>query len=95
VAAGKGVHLVIPDGNPVFETPKEVYGLESHATLEKYKARLKREQAVARKPTPWEPVRADTLTPSDGTGLRTMPPTLNLGHVPAPENWAQFDGVPV
>lgn len=87
VAAGKGVHLVIPDGNPIFETPREVYGLESHATSEKYRTRLQREQAVARKPSPRDPMRVDRLMPSDGTGLRSLPPTANLGHKPAPEMW--------
>lgn len=95
VAAGKGVHLVIPDGNPIFETPKEVYGLESHATSEKYRERLTREAAVARKPSPRDPVRVDRLAPSDGTGLRALPPTLKLGHKPAPEHWEQFDMVDV
>jgi hypothetical protein len=93
VAAGKGVHLVIPEGNPIFSIPKEVYGLESHSTVEKYRERLKREQAVARKPSRREPVHVEALEPSDGTGLRTLPPTVNLGHKPAPEHWEQFEMV--
>lgn len=30
VAEGKGVQLVIPDGNPVLRTPSRLYGYESH-----------------------------------------------------------------
>lgn len=86
-AAGRGARLHIPQGNPIVSIPKELYGIESHATAEKYKARLKKEEAVARKPTPWEPIRTEQLTPSDGTGLRALPPTLGLGHKPAPEAW--------
>lgn len=92
VAAGRGVRLHIPKGNPIVSIPKENYGYESHSTQEKYQARLKREQAVARKPSPWEPVRPDRLVPSDGTGLRSLPPTLGLGHKPAPERWEQAVG---
>lgn len=93
VAAGRGVQMVIPDGNPIFSTPKEVYGLESHATSAKYAERLKREQAIAKKPTARDPLRIAALTPSDGTQLRTLPPTIGLGHRPAPERWAEYEAV--
>jgi hypothetical protein len=87
VAAGKGVHLVIPDGNPIFNTPKEVYGLESHSTSAKYAERLKREQRIAQAPTAREPFRSSQLRPSDGTGHRPLPPTVGLGHLPDPSMW--------
>jgi hypothetical protein len=94
VAAGKGVQLVIPEGNPVFDTPKEIYGYESHNTAAKYQAKLQKQQAVARKATPAAPMTVSALEPhhtSDTQKLRPLPWNTQIGIRPAPENWAQFE----
>lgn len=44
VANGKGVSIVVPDGHPSFI--HEIYGMETHRTMEKYQARLKAEEKV-------------------------------------------------
>lgn len=99
VAAGKGVHLVIPDGNPIFSVPKELYGIESHSTLEKYEARLAKENAIAKNPLNRDPFRVAHLSPAEaGNKRRALPPNIDLGHKPDPEMWnklGEFEAVPV
>jgi hypothetical protein len=87
VAAGRGVTLEIPEGNPIFDTPSEVYGYESHSTKEKYQAKLDAQKAVdIAKPMGESELRA--LVPSSaGVPLREMPWNDQLGLKPEPEAW--------
>ena len=82
VAAGRGVTLEIPDGNPIFDTPAEVYAFESHSTKAKYQAKLDREKAlsIAKPMTSGE---IEKLVPSDGN-LRPLPP---MPWVPMPQEF--------
>jgi hypothetical protein len=91
-ACGRGIRLLIPTGNPMFDLPAEIYGCESHSTPEKYAARLKRERAVPRaKRTDGFGLGIEQLTPADGTQThRRLPPIPGLGIKPMPENWEQF-----
>lgn len=89
VAAGRGVHLLIPRSNTAFSLPAEVYGPESHSTLEKYQARLEREKAL--ETVTKDGTRTEQLRRADGTEtLRKLPSIPGLGHRPMPDNWEQF-----
>lgn len=90
VAAGKGVSIVTPKGNPVFDLPAEIYGYESHATKDKYAQRLLREQALL-KAKGKGGSQLERLRPADGAPLKPLPPNDHVGSQPAPENWAQFE----
>lgn len=92
VIAGRGVRLTMPEGCPLFARPAEIYGLESHSTMEKYVARLQREQAVVTKDG-----RRKALTPSDGK-VRPVPGFL-ANEVGDPQHarshWQEFEGAAV
>lgn len=94
VAAGKGVHLVIPEGNPVFDLPREIYGIESHSTKDKYQAKLDKQKQVLTRKDPAAPLTAKTLMPFDPKdvhSLKPLPWNEHIGTRPMPENWAQFE----
>ena len=87
VAAGKGVSIVLPEGHPSFDIPREVYGLESHSTPEKYAARLAAERAVTGKGGGRE-----ALQPS-GAALKPPPASLGLGQGDPDEARRQWDAI--
>lgn len=87
-AAGRGIRVLVPTGNTVFDRPAEIYGLESHSTLEKYLARIEAEKRLEKTTANGHSV--ERLAQSDGTALRKLPPIPGLGHRPMPENWEQF-----
>lgn len=91
VAAGKGVSIVLPDGHPTFDFPKEVYGFESHSTKEKYAARIEAEKAIVTTKKNGA-VRKDLLVPSNGHDLRTPPPHMGLDRDEARAQWDQLVG---
>jgi hypothetical protein len=74
VAAGRGVTLELPEGNPIFDTPADIYGYESHATAEKYAAKLTAQQALA-VAQPMGKAEIRQLVPvAEAKPLRALPP---------------------
>ena len=93
VAAGKGVSIVLPEGHPTFNIPKEVYGLESHSTPEKYRAKLDAERkAIATKQKDGS-VRAERLQPAANVPLVPPPCAVEQSPAEALERWQQMVGV--
>jgi len=84
VAAGKGVQIVMPEGHPTFNTPAEVYGLESHSTPAKYAAKLIAEQAVATTQKDGT-VRAERLRPAENFTHKLPPKGLVAGEMESPD----------
>lgn len=89
VAAGRGVTLEIPEGNPIFDIPRDVYGYESHATTEKYLEKLTQQAKSIDIVAPMGPREIRALVPAQSgeVPLRALPWNEQLGLQADPETW--------
>jgi hypothetical protein len=91
LAEGRGVHLVVPPGNPLLRTPDRLYGYESHDEGQLHASY----RLSFVKPTVTGPAEGQTLIPlgtTDTPRLKDLGVPVNFGVWNTPGHWEPVKG---